>query len=274
MEWSKLKNIIIIILVLVNIFLLFLFLTRQGSSIRHEAESKEQIIALLEENGISFLPDAVPDDIALPVLALNQTQNGEDTMAAALLGTVEKEDKTGGVSISYRGEHGTADFFNTGKFVFTFSEDAWPLEQQSRRQQAEDCLRKLNLRADWDATHIAEDTTELVYYQLWGNAPVYTCRIVFTYTGDFLTSIDGRYMNGTAEKAADTQPFSTTTALVFFLSGLNDGMVSVCTEVRQMSTGYILQTGRPVSLQPVWRIVTDTGEYYLNTQTRAFTQAE
>jgi len=261
-------------LVLVNVFFLFLFLTRQGNSIRHEAQSKEQTVALLQKNGISFLPEAVPDDITLPVLELSQTQDGEDAMAAALLGTVEKEDKTGGVSISYRGEKGTADFFNTGKFLFTFSEDAWPLNQQSRRQQAEDCLNKLNLRAAFDVSDTEADTTQLVYYQLWGNSPVYTCKIVFTYTGDFLTGIEGIYLNATAEKADETQPFSTTTALVCFLSGLNDGTISVCTEVRQMSTGYLLQTGRPSSLQPVWRIVTDTGEYYLNTQTRVFTQAE
>ena len=60
--------------------------------------------------------------------------------------------------------------------------------------------------------------------------------------------------------------------LIRFLAGVNDGTVSVCGEIREMTPGYQANLSRPTTiLSPVWRIVTDTGAYYLDGVTGAIT---
>ena len=54
MEWSKLKNIILILLLCVNAFLLVLAGIQESRSARYEEETRQAAVDVLEQNGIAF----------------------------------------------------------------------------------------------------------------------------------------------------------------------------------------------------------------------------
>ncbi|MCD7947148.1 MAG: hypothetical protein LUG13_02460 [Oscillospiraceae bacterium] len=271
MEWSKLKSIIIVILLLLNAFLVVLVVQREGSELQHAEESKQQVIAILEKNGISFLPENLPADIPFAALEITRARDREDAMAVSLLGGAEKQDNVSGISASYLGDAGNADFFSTGKFSFTFSDDGLPLDGETVEVHAAQCLEKLGIAATLERVTQTEARTELTYCQTWNGIPVYSNRIVFSYGDHQLQGIDGTYLDGTPSQTGNSVSMSAATALVTFFAGINSGAISVCAEIQTMSSGYLVQTAQPNTLVPAWRIVTDTGEYYVNTETREIT---
>ena len=66
MRWSRIKDIIILMLVVVNLFLLGMVGLRAWRSQRAQEESRERMVAVLEKNGVSFLPQEVPGQWSLP----------------------------------------------------------------------------------------------------------------------------------------------------------------------------------------------------------------
>ena len=73
MEWSKLKNVILLMLLCVNAILLLLVGSQARVSTRYQEETKEAALSVLEQGGISFLLDELPDDLTLPVVAVTRT---------------------------------------------------------------------------------------------------------------------------------------------------------------------------------------------------------
>ncbi len=271
MEWSKLKSIIIVMLLLVNAFLLVLVMQREGSEIQHAEESKQQVIALLEENGISFRPENLPADISFSMLEITRVRDREDAMAQSLLGDAVKQDNMSGISASYLSDAGSADFFSTGKFSLTFSAEGAPLDGMTTEAHAALCLEKLGIAATLERTAQTAEITELTYCQTWNGVPVYSNRIVFRYDDHQLESIDGTYLDGVPSQTGNSVSMSAATALVTFFAGINSGAVSVCAEIQTMSSGYLAQSAQPNTLVPAWRIVTDTGDYYVSTESSEIT---
>ena len=65
MEWSKLKNVILLMLLCVNIILLLLVGSQASQDKRYQAETRQAAQAVLEQGGIDFTLDEFPDDLAL-----------------------------------------------------------------------------------------------------------------------------------------------------------------------------------------------------------------
>lgn len=86
MEWSKIKNIIILILVGLNVFLLALVAVRESKSARYQEEARAGVLSALERSGIQFLPEKVPADMELTPLTVTRSREREQSMAQALLG--------------------------------------------------------------------------------------------------------------------------------------------------------------------------------------------
>ena len=60
MEWSKLKNIILLLLVSVNAFLLILVGVQESRAARYEEDTRQAAVRVLEQSGITFGPERVP----------------------------------------------------------------------------------------------------------------------------------------------------------------------------------------------------------------------
>ena len=65
MEWSKLKNIILLLLVSVNAFLLILVGVQESRAARYEEDTRQAAVRVLEQSGITFGPERVPQEAGL-----------------------------------------------------------------------------------------------------------------------------------------------------------------------------------------------------------------
>lgn len=277
MEWSKIKNIVILLLALVNVFLLVLVVSQERRSVRYQEEARTEAVAVLAKNGVDFLPERIPGDLELLPLEVERDRMGEleDSMAEALLGDVRKENQGGDLQVTYVSHTGQADFYSSGRFIFTFQPGALPLSGEEPARHAADCLRSLGFEGEIAGVEYDGETVTVTFFQNWEGIPVFSCEAVFSYQDGELRQIDAQRLSGTARQAAGGEALlSTATVLIRFLAGINDGAVRVCTEIQDMTPGYQANLSRPVTyLSPVWRITTDTGVYYMDGVTGEITPA-
>ena len=91
MEWSKLKNIILLLLVSVNAFLLILVGVQESRAARYEEDTRQAAVRVLEQSGITFGPERVPQEAGLSPLTVTRDRESEAIVAQTLLGDVSRE---------------------------------------------------------------------------------------------------------------------------------------------------------------------------------------
>ena len=263
MQWSKLKTIILLMLVGVNLFLLALVGLRAGQGAYYEDETRQTTIQVLERGGITFVPEELPEDISLPVLALTRNRESEKNVAQALLGTVTQTSESG-VRPSYTGPKGTAEFSMNGAFIVTFTDGSWQRQPgQSVSDASRNCLEQIGFQAMEEEVLTQGDTTWATYCQVWEDAPVFSCQVTLTWEGESLVRMEGSRLDGTSTPSAQSL-LSTPTVLMRFLAGVSQNGY-VCSQITDMEPGYLTSgSSRSVQLTPVWRIDTDTGSYYVD----------
>ncbi len=275
MEWSKLKNVILLMLLCVNAILLLLVGSQAGQDSRYQAETRQAARAVLEQGGISFALDEIPDDLTLPVTTVTRDRSGEAGIAAALLGEVTPEGESE-VRPRYTGPGGTAEFSMNGSFIITFTPGTWTLEEgQAYEDASQACLDAMGFTGALSDLSRNGDETVLTYCQSWEGAPLFSCSVRLHWQGSDLIQVEGQRLDGTAAPASGKTLLSTPTILVRFLAGINEGGY-VCSRIDAMDSGYLFtgNTTRQVQLTPVWRFVTDTGTYYVNAVSGEFTPLE
>ena len=142
MEWSKLKNVILLMLLCVNIILLLLVGSQASQDKRYQAETRQAAQAVLEQGGIDFTLDEFPDDLALSVTTVTRDRTGEAGIAAALLGEVTLEGESE-VRPRYSGPGGVAEFSMNGSFTITLTPGTWRLESdQDYESSSQACLER------------------------------------------------------------------------------------------------------------------------------------
>lgn len=271
MEWSKIKTIILLMLVGVNAFLLLLVGMRAGRGAFYEDETRQAAIQVLERGGIEFELDQVPRDIDLPILTVTRDRESEYNMAQALLGEVTQTGESE-VRPSYTSQAGTVEFSMNGSFAASFVQDRWRCSAgESISDASQLCLEQIGLTAIPDQSVTQAGTTTLTYFQEWEGSPVFSCAVTLVWEDQVLTSIEGRRLAGTADGSSTQALLSTPTILMRFLSSVSEGG-SVCSRIEAMTPGYLTAGGsRSVQLNPVWRILTDTGAYYVDAVTGTVT---
>lgn len=262
MEWSKIKNIVILILLGVNLALLALLIPQERRQAQLAAETWAGAVSALERSGISFEAEQPPLDMELTPLAFTRDRAGEQEAAEALLGPLREAEDSSSVRTLYTGAGGSAEFTLGGEFSIHPAGLITPSAGEDRDQASRACLAQLGITG-----RLLEERTEgtayvLTYCQEWEGDPVFSCRTEVTWEGNTLASIQGERLTGTTAAAAG-EPLSTADALVRFLAGLNR-TGDLCTRVEAMTAGYLATGARPVQLTPVWALETDNGTYYLN----------
>jgi len=255
MRWSKIKNIIILLLALVNVCLLAMVGQRAWRSQRSDRELREQMLTVLEKNGIEFLPDQIPGRMPLSAQTLASELPSADQAAKFLGGGAAVSAAESG-ALTYTAAAGTVTFSPDARVEGAFSAPgALGLTAQDPAQAGLELLERLggSFRAGaWDP-----DAGTCAYVQLWEGAPVPQARIVITFSDDGRpAALSGTLLSGTAQAVAQGELLSASTALARFLDGLQR-QAYVCSQITQICPGYAVSGAGPLSLSPMWYLETD-----------------
>lgn len=263
MDRCRLKNVIIFILVLLNAFLLFSLAQRRTAERDAFRRTAEQLVALFQEDGMTLDPDAISQDAPPDGVTLTRDTTLEERAAAFLLGqTLSSSDQGGGI-YHYAGAAGEALFRSSGGF-----EASGVLAEED----VEDFCRDFCRTFSYDASGIRLDgdgvfTAPAVYDKL----PVINCSVTFTVEGGALTSVSGTLLPQAGTAAPEEEPLSAAGALVAFQRMRRESAAVVSTVTETLLCYELQNAGPSMSLAPVWRVVTDTEDYYVNCRTGAVT---
>ena len=264
MEWSKLKNIILIILAVTNLFLLAFVISRRAERARLEQETRGEAILFLRERQVEVEERLVPQSVELLPQTVQRDLEREGELAASLLnGPVQAEARGAEVS-RYFNDSGSVQFHSDGAFSVQLAPGTCPAGED----RAETCRALLAL-LDFQGELVEEGEETLTFRQTWEGSPVFNHQVTVELSDGCVTAMTGgRRLVGEPEEAPGRGTVSVATALVSFLNGLND-LGDVCSRIDGIDQGYLAAASLsgPMSLTPVWRITTDTGAYQLNTVT-------
>lgn len=265
MEWSKLKNIILIILLCTNLFLLCLVGLRAWNTASYQSAARTDAIQVLAKNGIEMDKEALPRDAALSTASVSRDREEEARLVAPLLGEVT-EQALGGGQYLYHGEKGDAYFRSRGEFSVSLAEGAYPLNGDLAGHAAQ-TLALMGFEGQVLAAEGSGQDGSVTLVQRWEDTPVLSCTAQVTYSGGHLTAITGTRLTGTPTATGSAQ-LSAVTGLLRFLELFSD-TGDVCNRVTLMQEGYLVSTGPsdPAAITPVWYFETDTGAYILDTTT-------
>ncbi len=266
MVGSKIKNLIIIILLLVNLFLLAMVLHDRIEASRTQRQALADVSAAFESSGIELTADVQWNE-KLSGCSISRDLSRESAMVKSVIGTSTVED-LGGNILLYVGANGEARFRGTGEFEIILTPRAIPVSG-SPLDTAKDVLSDMGYKTDASLALVENDadaTTVTLLCRYRGNN-VYNCSVSFVFTPDYLMMISGRRpLEWSAD--AESSEISAPTVLMRFLAEIRERGV-VCSEVRGLELGYSMAASASGegSLTPCWRIVTDTGQYYINAMT-------
>jgi hypothetical protein len=255
-----LKNIIILILVLVNGFLLGALSLRKTAENRTRRQAEEQMVELFAADSITLYPNAISKETLPPSLTLLRDTGRERMAAAFFLGDdLTETDEGGGIS-TYTGASGTATFRSSGSF---------DIKGDLAEGDAEDACRNFCQKFSYDAPAFMLDETGsgsgTAVFRC-EHLPVFNCTVVFTLEQGRLTAVSGTMLpaEGTPVQEA-REPLSATGALIVFQKAHRESG-AVGSAVMEMYACYELQSAAAsaLTLTPVWCVVTDIANYYVN----------
>lgn len=263
MEWSKIKNIILLILLGVNLFLLVMVVSQELRTRQFRQEARTQAVTLLERNGITLDPSLLPADTSLPTLVLEEDSAAGETLAHTLLGENAAQQSSGVRSV-YTSALGEMEAFSTGRFAIDFSPDAMPLGDGTPENHAAALLQRAGIQADYLSGSTADDGAQvLTYRQRWGETPVFNAQITLSYSGGALRHMEGLLLPGGSAAEQQEETVTVATLLVRFLSQRNESG-RMFSQILSLVPGYHFSGTRPFTLTPAWYVTTDTGTYLLS----------
>ena len=276
MEWSKVKNIIILLLLLVNGFLLVLVGMRREETENYQDSALAQAVEVLERSGIQVFQEGLEDALDMSPLSVERNLEREGALAGALLGeTVEPKNQGGGLYV-YRGNRGEVSIRAGGAISGRMNgEEDW--YSQDPQNHAAGLLEEMGVEAEVLESSLDGGTGTVSFRQLWQGAPLFSCQVAFTYEEGSLTGMEGVLLMADPAGAAAGQGETITlpTALLRFLDGIL-GSGDVCSQILAMEPGYLAEQSfsGSVSLSPVWLVRSNTAHYYLGAVTGELTRAE
>lgn len=274
MEWSKLKNIIILILLLANLFLVSMVLIQERDTARYREQALDNAVNVLERNDIRVDRERIPDKMELTVLTVERDLESEKALVEVLLGACDVSELGGG-RYAYVSALGSAEFRSNGNFSVTFLDGTRSTRKiGGEEEHAAALLKEAELTAELEAREENEGRVVLSYHQTWQDTPIHSCVITLEYENGSLQSMSGLRLMGTPQSGNNkSELLSAPTALVRILNGIND-LGDICSEITAMEPGYSMTaTTDTTRLIPVWNVTTDTGVYSLNALTGVLERA-
>lgn len=267
METSRLKNIIILLLVLVNLFLLGFLGVRLSSEYAAQRRTVSELTGLFAADGVTLKEGAVAFGDPPQALTLTRDIELDRKMAVFFLGsTVSVSDEGGGI-YAFTSSAGRVDSRASGSFQVT-GDLGTDLAAICRKFCQSYGYQDLRMNFDRTGTGTATATQYVNDY------PVVDCTVTFQATDGELRSVSGTHLPSGGTSAAGSSSLSAVTALTMFLEARR-AQGAVVSEVSSVTACYMLQSSAaaPMTLVPVWRLTTDTVDYYVNCSTGAVTSA-
>lgn len=256
MRWTKIKDIILLLLVVVNLFLLSLVGIRAWRTAQNDRQTQERMLQILENNGITFQPQALPGRMSLTAQRLTLAPLDE-TQAAILVGEVTATETIGTRTV-YRGEYGVLSVSATGEATLEFFERC-PLTEE----EVWDSLSRLGLSLRETARQTDGGRLEVEAVLLWNDAPILGEVVSLTCNGGSVSLLTFHALIGSAENvAASGEPISAPTALLQLLDALNR-QGYICSRIDHLYAGYTLSGAGPYTLEPAWFVEIDTAPWRL-----------
>lgn len=271
MERSKLKNIVLLILLLTNLGLLFFVVRQEIREYQEEARARASAIHFLAERGIAVEESLVPDRTTLVPQQVERDRAAEAAAAAALLNGTVQEEARGGEVYRYHNDNGAIQFHSDGAFSAEFRPGVYPLGEKP-----DGTVLTLLKRLSFQGDVMAWMSDGVVVRQNWQGIPLFSQRVTVQWADGSVTALTGgRRLSGQPEEDKSRSSMAVATALIDFFNGLNE-LGDVCSRVDTITQGYVSSASLngPVTLTPVWWIVTDTGAYQLDLVSGVLTRLE
>ncbi len=273
MEWSKVKNIIILILVLINGFLLVLVGTRRSEVRRYEQSALTRSLQVLEENGIEADAQALVSRSGTVPAAAERDTAAEARLAGAILGESVEGDHRGGGLYLYQNSRGQVSLRSGGEISLIPSDDSFWVAADPA-DHAQRLVQRLGLELEERDSTLSGGSGTVTYRQRWNGAPLFSCQLVLSYEDGRLTGLSGTLL--AADRAAE-ESVSLLTLPTVLLRFLDEIIKSgdVCSSIRAVEAGYRLipSFSGAMRLSSVWKVSTNTADYYLDGVTGEFSRA-
>ena len=254
MDSIKVKNFIIIVLLIVNAILLSVFVTDTVRERGQASGAVDGAVSLLAENGIAVSADADLSERSLGVVALSRDTERERELVSSVLGDVTVTNLGG----NFRGTGSFEMLVYDNDFV---GEEPLTAARHFAAQLGLDTLRE-PVSSSVDPETL-DGTLELMCTS--NSASVVNCRLSFTFSdGEIIMVLGTRVLDSVVnESGMDT--LDVPTVLMRFLAlVLDSGRVCSSLDSLELCYSMTATAAGDGSLVPVWRITTDTGEYYIN----------
>lgn len=262
MEWSKLKNIILLILAAANLFLLVIVVRQevQGADLQHQA--RLNAISFLEEKGIQVPEDLVPQTMTLRPQTVERDLEAECAQAASLLKGSVRMEALGSEVYRYQNDNGFLQFHSDGSFSAEFAPGVFPLG--SDRTQS--CLEVLD-RMEFQGKLLREEGDQLTFRQMWEGVSLFNQQVTLVCRENCVAAMtSGKRLVGRPVEDSGQTPITVATALIRFCNGLS-ALGDVCSRIDAIERGYVstASLSGTMTLTPVWQITTNTGAYQMDT---------
>jgi len=250
MERHRLKSVMILILALLNLFLAVYLVRLRAVAAAAERLSEQQLSALFEAGGIALSPSAVSRKPLPPGCSLERDEALGDSLASFFL-PAEAEER--------REEDGTRVWTDGGVTVRLTASGTFSVTGLTACGPSS-CRRFCRQFGYRQPAGSGSCTVQALYNHL----EVCNCQAAFIFDGDAWRSASGTLIpRRTVPFSRDVQLLSASAALSAFLSYRLEkrAVVSAVTGVDQCC---VLRNGEEAALEPAWRILTDTVDYYVN----------
>lgn len=269
MEWSKIKNIILLLLLTTNLCLLAFVGKRDWKQEQQMRDAREQAIVFLSRKNVSVDPEEIPEKMTLLPQRVERDRSMEDQAAAALFGDSVQVERKNGEVYDYHSEKGSIRFYSDGAFTADFAPGLIPLGED-REQVCLDTLKKINFQGSL----IDTEGDQLTFRQELDGVPLFDRQVVMVCeSGSLVAMTAGRRLTGQPVTDETGRPISVASALFNLYNGLW-GLGDVCSQINRIDRGYVATASLSgtLILSPVWQVDTDTGRYQLDTMTGALSR--
>ena len=265
METRQLERIILLILLLVNAVLLGLLLGDRVTEASAERAREEMLRQLLADSGIELAPDLDLGQVSPHGCTVVRDLELEDQRMQGILGEHVRADEGGGIWY-YGSERGKIMMHGTGDLTIL------PLGETAERrgsawEQSLALLRASGLEP-WTPPGQDPTETDLPFCCCWNGSPVFNAVLTFSYAGDKLELVTGTTVFHRETARSPVRGMDAVSILTAFAAAVkNQGLI--CSRLTELTPGYEMSVGLSgeSALEPVWRLVMDTGECYLSAET-------
>lgn len=273
MPVSKLKNLAILILLLANIALLALLIPRHLEQSRQEDNLRNSLTQLCAQQDVVLNPTCVPDTIKLYPLELAEREQAESAALTVLLGEMPAV-VNGQLQTSSKAQPLRIGSWENGALTLRLSGQE---EVSDFLDATEDTLEQMGFQV-YRLAHpdrLSPGIYAVTATQSVLGVPVFSQGLTMTYSNSCLTDVNGQFFAGTLTQSGSSACMSAADAVVAFLSCRVD-LGWVGSSITRMQQGYLRTdaAGTLVHLTPVWRLSTDTGDFYVNGLTAEVTSID